>query len=200
MPKFLEIVCIALGLAMDAFAVSIAASVALKRCTPRQVFRLSFHFGLFQALMPVIGWLIGRGFYKYIAPFDHWVAFALLAFIGAKMLLESFQPADEPKPDCDPTKGASLVLLSIGTSIDALAAGLAFSVLAGGIWLPALVIGLITAALVVVGMRIGARLGLALGHYVEITGGIVLIGIGVKILIDHIWFNAGAAPPIATGL
>jgi len=140
MPQFLEIICVALGLAMDAFAVSIAASVMLKRATPRQVFRLSFHFGLFQALMPVLGWLIGRSFYQYIAPFDHWVAFALLAFIGGKMLLESFQPDDKPKSDCDPTKGATLVLLSIGTSIDALAAGLAFSVLAGGIWLPALVI------------------------------------------------------------
>jgi len=194
MPHLLEIIGIALGVAMDAFAVAIATSIALRRVRPRQVFRLSFHFGLFQALMPVLGWLLGRSFYLYIEAYDHWVAFALLAFIGGRALYEvhnnrhNDQP---PRPAKEPTRGLNLVLLSLATSIDALAVGLAFSMLEMDIWLPVILIGLVTAAMTMLGMQLGAALGLRFSRRVEILGGLILIGIGVKIVLDHLWLNGG---------
>jgi putative Mn2+ efflux pump MntP len=194
MPHLLEIIGIALGVAMDAFAVAIAISVALRHVKPRQVFRLSFHFGLFQALMPVLGWLLGRSFYLYIEAYDHWVAFALLAFIGGRALyvVHNNRHDDQPRPpQKDPTRGLNLLLLSLATSIDALAVGLTFSVLAMSIWLPVILIGLVTAGMTMLGMHIGAAVGLRFSRRVEILGGLILIGIGVKIVIDHLWLNGG---------
>jgi putative Mn2+ efflux pump MntP len=194
MPHLLDTIGIALGVAMDAFAVAIATSVALRRVRPRQVFRLSFHFGLFQALMPVLGWLLGRSFSLYIQAYDHWVAFALLAFIGGRALYEVHNDKSGGKPKNagkDPTRGLNLVLLSVATSIDALAVGLAFSMLEMVIWLPVLIIGLVTAAMTVLGMHIGAAVGLRFSRRVEFAGGLILIGIGVKIVIDHVWLNGG---------
>lgn len=194
MPHLLETTVIALGVAMDAFAVAIATSVMLRRVRPRQVFRLSFHFGLFQALMPVIGWLLGRSFYRHILHYDHWVAFALLSFIGGRALYEVYTSRHQPqaeKPKRDPTRGFNLVLLSVATSIDALAVGLAFSMLEMDIWIPVLIIGVITAAMTMLGMHIGCAVGLRFSRRVEIAGGLILIGIGVKIVIDHLWLNGG---------
>ena len=181
----LQTLGIAVGLAMDASAVSIGSSVTLDRVTRRQVFRFAFHFGLFQALMPVLGWLLGCTVCNLIATWDHWVAFALLSSIGVKAIWESFgSPAtDAPK---DPTRGLSLVLLSIATSIDALAVGLSLAMLDVCIWYPVVVIGVVTAALVVLGMLIGSRLGLRFGRYMRVVGGLVLIGIGLKILFEHL--------------
>jgi len=194
MPLLLETAGIALGVAMDAFAVAIATSVVLRRVRPRQVFRLSFHFGLFQALMPVLGWLLGRGFARHIAPYDHWVAFALLVFIGGRALYEARngrKDQERENPRSDPTRGANLVLLSVATSIDALAVGLAFSMLEMDIWIPVLIIGLITAGMTVLGMQIGAAVGLRFSRRVEIAGGLILIAIGIKIVLDHLWLNGG---------
>ncbi len=177
---------IALGLAMDAFAVAIGAGLQLCGATPRQTFRLAWHFGLFQAFMPIIGWLAGRTVAQYIAPVDHWIAFGLLAFIGGKMVYEALRDEGDEAEACDPTKGWRLVLLSIATSIDALAVGLSLALLGVSIWYPALVIGVVAGVLTVVGMELGKRFGALLGRRMEIVGGLILIGIGVKILVEHL--------------
>ena len=171
---------------MDAFAVSIASSIIIGEVNKRHVFRLSFHFGLFQAMMPVIGWLAGRTVHEYISGVDHWLAFALLGFIGGKAIYESFSGDEDRQERGDPSKGFSLVLLSTATSIDALAVGLSFAVLNVTIWYPSLIIGVITGGLSMVGVLLGGRLGRRFGRRMEIVGGLVLIGIGIKILIDHL--------------
>ena len=176
---------LALALAMDAFAVALGTGAVLSRLTGRHLFRLGFHFGLFQALMPVIGWLAGLTIIQWVEAWDHWIAFSLLAIIGGRMIYEAF--SDEEKAnDRDPTKGLSLVLLSIATSIDALAVGFSLSVIGVSIWMPALVIGLVAGVLTIAGMLLGGRIGDRWGTRVEIFGGLVLIAIGIKILIEHL--------------
>lgn len=176
---------IAVGLAMDAFAVSIAAGLAIDRLTHRHVFRVAFHFGLFQFMMPVAGWFVGRAVAEYIVAYDHWVAFALLSFIGGKMIWEARRP-DRPRGPTDPTRGWSLVTLSVATSIDALAVGLSLAFLGVSIWLPSVVIGLVAAAMSLIGICLGSRLGGATRHWAERIGGLVLIGIGVRIVVVHL--------------
>lgn len=171
---------------MDAFAVAIGAGLQLCHVTPRQTFRLAWHFGLFQGFMPVIGWLAGRTLVQYIAPVDHWIAFGLLAFIGGKMIYEALTHRDEAVDRCDPTKGWSLVVLSIATSIDALAVGLSLAVLGLDIWYPAIVIGVVAGVLTVLGLELGKRFGALLGKRMEIVGGLILIAIGVRILVEHL--------------
>ncbi len=176
---------LALALAMDAFAVALGTGAVLSRLTGRHLFRLGFHFGLFQALMPVIGWLAGLTIIQWVEAWDHWIAFSLLAIIGGRMIYEAFSD-EENTDDRDPTKGLSLVLLSIATSIDALAVGFSLSVIGVSIWMPALVIGLVAGILTIVGMLLGGRIGDRWGSRVEIFGGLVLIALGVKILIEHL--------------
>lgn len=176
---------IAVGLAMDATAVAIATSVRLGRVSRRQVFRFAFHFALFQAVMPVMGWFAGRGLKEYIESWDHWVAFVLLGLIGGKAIVDVFREEDGDTDVSDPTRGFSLIALSVATSIDALAVGLSFAVLKVEIWYPALVIGVVTAALTVLGMLVGARLGRRFGLRVRVLGGVILIAIGIKILVEH---------------
>jgi manganese efflux pump family protein len=176
---------LAVGLSMDAFAVATAASVTLGRVTPRQVFRFAFHFGLFQAMMPVLGWLAGLTVQRYIQAWDHWAAFGLLVFVGGKAIVQALKSPEDGSDKPDPTRGLSLVVLSVATSLDALAVGLSFAMVRVRIWYPAVVIGLITAGLTWVGMLVGSRLGTRFGRRMEIAGGLVLIGIGVKILISH---------------
>jgi len=176
---------IAVALAMDAFAVSIASGLKLGHATGRQVFRLSFHFGLFQFLMPVVGWYVGRQVAELIAQFDHWIAFGLLTGIGGRMLWEA---RNENRPDTwiDPTRGMSLVTLSVATSIDALVAGVGLALLNEPIWLAAVIIGVVTAALTSIGIRGGSRLGRRWGRRAEVAGGGVLILIGLRILVTHL--------------
>lgn len=169
---------------MDAFAVAIGTSITLGRVNARQVFRLGFHFGLFQAMMPVLGYLAGLTVQDSIKAWDHWVAFALLAFIGGRAIRESLNPDEDESPG-DPTKGMSLVTLSVATSIDALAVGMSFAMLGIGIVLPSIIIGLVAGAMTVTGMAIGSRLGSLFGRRMEMAGGIVLILIGLKILASH---------------
>lgn len=183
----LTLIGIAVGLAMDAFAVSIAAGLALKRVDARQTFRLAWHFGLFQAFMPVIGWLAGLSVERWIAPIDHWIAFGLLATIGGRMIHESFADHDDDRRRAvDPTRGWSLVVLSVATSIDALAVGLSLALLGVSIWYPAVVIGLVAFAFTAAGLHVGGRFGSRLGTRMETVGGAVLIAIGVRILIEHL--------------
>jgi len=181
---WITLIGIAVALAMDAFAVALGAGMTLSPLSGRHLFRLGFHFGLFQALMPIVGWLAGLTIQSRIAAWDHWVAFGLLTFVGGKMIWEAFREEDEEKAT-DPTRGLTLVILSIATSIDALAVGLSLAMLGVSIWVPALVIGVVAAAFTVAGMLLGRRLGALWGRRVEIFGGLVLCGIGIKILIEH---------------
>ena len=176
---------LALALAMDAFAVALGTGTVLARLTGRHIFRLGFHFGLFQALMPVVGWLAGQTVVRFVSAWDHWIAFALLVLIGGRMIREALC-GEEKADDRDPTRGLSLVMLSIATSIDALAVGFSLSVIGVSIWFPAFIIGLVAGALTVVGMLVGRRIGDRWGPRVEILGGIVLIVIGTRILCEHL--------------
>jgi manganese efflux pump family protein len=179
--SLLSLLGIAVGLAMDAFAVSIAAGLAVASVTPRHVFRVSFHFGLFQFLMPILGWLAGGQVAAYFGHYDHWVAFGLLIYVGGKMLWEAHH-GKKGGNERDPTRGLSLVTLSIATSLDALAVGVSMAFLGVSVWFPAVVIGIITAALSAVGIKFGGRIGPRWEHWAEAAGGIVLIAIGLKVL------------------
>ncbi len=185
--QFVNISAIAVALAMDAFAVSIATGVSLKDVSFRQTFRMSWHFGLFQAMMPVIGWSVGLSIRAYIERYDHWVAFVLLAFVGINMIREAFQHDKGEEQKKDPTKGMALVILSVATSIDALAVGLSISILNVSIWTPALIIGIVAGIFSIVGLQIGKRISSAtrFGRYAGAIGGIVLLAIGFKILHEH---------------
>jgi len=183
--SWLNVFGIAVALAMDAFAVAIAAGLAIDRLTHRHVFRLAWHFGLFQFLMPVIGWLAGRTVSSHIAAWDHWVAFGLLSFIGLKMLYQAWR-GPGGRPPGDPTRGWMLVTLSVATSIDALAVGLSMAFLDVAIWLPSVVIGVVAGALTWFGIVFGSRLGrLAAGkaRWAEALGGAVLLAIGIRIIV-----------------
>ena len=182
---FLTIVFIAVGLAMDALAVSLGIGTGQYACETRPQFRLWFHFGLSQALMPVLGWLGGLSVQAYIADFDHWVAFVLLAFVGGRMIRSGISDGDDVQ-DCDPSRGSMLVLLSIAVSIDALAVGFSLAAMRVSIFYPAVVIGLVTATLSAIGLRLGGRLGQTFGKRMEIIGGVILIAIGLRILISHL--------------
>lgn len=185
-----SIIALAFGLAMDAFAVAVGVSVSLGRVSPRQVFRFGFHFGLFQALMPLLGWAAGNFVGDQIQAWDHWVAFGLLSVIGLKALRDSLRGGPrETQNGPDPTRGVRLVLFSVATSTDALAVGLTLGMLEVQVWYAVALIGLVTATLTVAGMVCGAWLGRRLGvrfeRRVEAAGGLILIGIGAKILIEN---------------
>lgn len=182
---FLEIVLIAIGLAMDAFAVSICAGTNKLTKGKRPTFRLSFHFGLFQFLMPIIGWFLGFSIQKYIEDYDHWIVLILLSYVGLKMIKSGLNENSEIEKG-DLSKGMNLVMVSIATSIDALAVGISLAMLQTGIWYPSIIIGIITAGLSVLGVQLGNKLGSKFGKRMEILGGIILILIGIRILITHI--------------
>ncbi len=186
MPWF-NIIGIAVGLAMDAFAVSIAAGLTIRHLTGRHVFRLAWHFGFFQFMMPILGWLAGTTVSSYISAYDHWVAFGLLIFIGGKMLREAFSSTEARPKGGDPTRGLMLVTLSVATSIDALAVGLSLAFLRVSIWIPSVVIGLVAGALTTVGILFGSRLGGRWQRGAEMVGGVILILIGLRIVVSHIY-------------
>jgi manganese efflux pump family protein len=180
-----EVLLIAFALAMDAFAVALSTGAYLVRVNVRQTFRLVFHFGLFQFFMPILGWVAGAQLLRFMSAFDHWIAFALLAFIGGRMVSSAFQTrADEIRGDV--TRGMSLVALSVATSIDALAVGLSLAVIDTPIVFPSLIIGLIAAFMTFLGLRLGERFSAAFGKKMELAGGIILICIGAKILFEHL--------------
>jgi putative Mn2+ efflux pump MntP len=181
--NLLNIITIALGLSADAFAVSIVSGAAYKKLHIAHVFRIALFFGLFQAVMPLVGYAAALSVEQFIAPFDHWIAFALLSAIGAKMIFESLKlKTDQPM---DPSKISILLILSIATSIDALAVGVTLSLLSSSITLAVIIIGLITFALSWLGVYIGKKLGHFFENKIEAIGGIILIAIGIKILLQH---------------
>lgn len=179
-------VIIACGLAMDATAVCLGAGATGRARDGRAAFRLVFHFGLFQMLMPAVGWLLGRGLVGIVHRVDHWLAFALLAVVGSRMVLAGLRPGDDDAPRGDPTRGWPLVALSVATSIDALAVGLGLAVLDVAIWLPCLLIGVITAAMSWGGLALGGVLHARWGSRMEMAGGVLLILIGLQILVSHL--------------
>ncbi len=182
--SLLEVFLIALGLAMDAFAVCLCAGTTGFINGLRPVFRLAFHFGLFQALMPALGWLVGIGVERYIAAFDHWVAFGLLAFVGVRMIRSGLAPDGDE--DCvDPSRGGTLIMLAIATSIDAFAVGLSFAVLRVSIVWPVIIIGVVAALMSMLGIYLGNRLGQTFGKRMEVIGGFILVVIGIRVVISH---------------
>jgi manganese efflux pump family protein len=182
--NLIEIIIIAVGISMDAFAVSMSSGLNKQMHNKRSAIRLSFHFGLFQCLMPIIGWFIGSKIEKYIVSVDHWIAFSLLLFIGCKMIYECYQ--NNISNQTDPSKGWNLVTLSFATSIDALAIGLSLAFLRVNIIYPAIFFGVITAIFSLSGIFLGAHLGKILGKKMEFIGGLILIIIGIKILLTDL--------------
>lgn len=186
----ITLIVTALALGMDAFAISAAIAATLPIMTMRRVFRLTWHFGLFQGLMTVVGWLGGAGLSAFSQGLNHWIAFGILVFLGLKMIHEARSPMEKAQ-DFDPTKGWSLVILSVATSIDALAVGVSLSLLEAPVIRPATMIGLVALVMAYLGTRLGRRAASSLGSYAEIVGGLVLILIGVRILVNHLWLNQG---------
>lgn len=180
------IIGLAIALAMDAFAVSIGVGIQLKKISLRQTFRLSYHFGLFQALMPILGWSFGSAISQFTESYAHWIAFALLALVGTNMLRETLSEKEEQPKDA--TRGITLVTLSVATSIDALAVGLSLSMLDISILQPALIIGLVACAFTIFGMHMGRKIAQfdKVSLYAEILGGLVLWGIGIHILWEKV--------------
>jgi putative Mn2+ efflux pump MntP len=185
--SFILVLGIAAALAMDCFAVTLGMACGTKGLTMKQVVRMAAFFGGFQFVMPVAGWLAGDKLLGFIRNFDHWVAFGLLTLIGGRMIYESFGLNEEEKA-CRPdqTQGTRLVVLSLATSIDALAVGLSLGVIRTSILYPAAVIGVTSFVLTIVGAKLGPVAGRFAGRRAELLGGLILIGIGVKILIEHL--------------
>ncbi|MBR4216874.1 MAG: manganese efflux pump [Candidatus Methanomethylophilaceae archaeon] len=183
---FIAILLIAVGLAMDAFAVSLCKGLALRKVTLCNMFIAGLWFGGFQALMPIIGFYLGVSFYDLISAYDHWVAFFLLFLIGANMVREGLFGEEE---EVDADMGVkTMVLLAIATSIDALAIGISFAMTEDSIFLPALIIGVVTLVISMAGVKIGSLFGDRFGKKAEALGGIILIIIGLKVLLEGLGF------------
>ena len=183
MAIFIELLLIGVGLSMDAFAVSICKGLAMRRVNKKQAFVIGLFFGGFQALMPFIGWALGTQFESYITSIDHWIAFVLLAFIGGKMIAEAVRPEDE-NVEID----KEMFVLAVATSIDALAVGITFAFLNYPIGEAVTIIGLTTFCISIGGVYVGNFFGNRYKKKAEIAGGIILVLIGVKILLEHLGF------------
>lgn len=188
----IELLLVGIGLSMDAFAVSVCKGLCMKRLDMRKAVVIALFFGGFQALMPLVGWALGTQFEQFITPVDHWIAFVLLALIGAKMLWDSFHEGEEDIscPVDDKLDVRELTMLAIATSIDALAVGITFAFLQVDIVASVAIIGITTFVLALVGVAVGHRFGARYEKAATITGGVVLILIGLKILLEHLGFIA----------
>ena len=181
----IELAAVAFALSLDAFAVAVASGVVIQEKKVAHAIRLALFFGGFQALMPLIGWLAGHGLSRFISGCDHWIAFALLAAVGLKMIYEAFKL--EPEEKRDRSFGVPILLvLAIATSLDALAVGLSLALTDIAIMTPVIVIGAVTFTLSLIGVWIGDRFGHLFESKIEIVGGLILIAIGVKILLGHL--------------
>ena len=182
--SFPYILAVALALAMDVLAVSLALGLSRKlRATA--VLRLASAFGLFQAGMTLLGSFVGENLIKYVQSIDHWVAFGLLLVVGVRMGYESFKPP-HLKSAGDPSRGLALVTLAVATSIDALAVGLSLAALHSSLWYPAAVIGAVSFILGIMGMTVGPKIGKFVGRWAELLGGVILVAIGIRILVSHL--------------
>lgn len=185
---FITLFLIAVGLAMDAFSVAVTDGIILKKVTPAKALKVGIFFGGFQFLMPCIGWVLGSAFARYIESCDHWIAFVLLAFIGGKMLFEALGKKEDEVEVRNPLGYKVLTLLAIATSIDALAVGVTFATMNIGVLFASGVIGIVAFVFSFTGIYIGNRFGDLFGNKAGIAGGAVLILIGLKILIEHLFF------------
>ena len=185
--SIIEIVLLAIGLSMDSLAVSVTGGAVIRNCTVCNMVKIGSFMGITQATMTVLGYLAGVGFQKYITAFDHWIAFVLLLYLGGKMIYDSTQEEDE---DCktNPLCNETLFGLSIATSIDALAIGISLAILKSDIIIQASLIGIITFLMSVSGVYFGSRFGRKVDLKLDLIGGLILIGIGAKILIEHLFF------------
>jgi putative Mn2+ efflux pump MntP len=181
---FVEILLLAFGLAADAFAVSVSAGSTGATMGSRAMIRLSFHLGLFQFLMPVIGWLAGLSIQQYVLPYEQWIAFGLLLGVGLRMVYSAADDSHAAQPD--PSRGALLVVFSVATSLDALAIGMSLALMQVSIWYPAVVIGIVTGMTSFAGMLLGRKFSKKLGRRATIAGGIILIFIGTRILVGDL--------------
>lgn len=170
---------------MDAFAVSLGIGTGGQARDLRSKFRLAFHFGWFQAMMTFLGWLMGSTVERYVDQFDHWIAFGLLGYVGVNMIRNGFREGEKSYTS-NPSKGGILILLSVATSIDALAVGMSMGLIGTSIWFPSVLIGVVTLVLSAIGLQAGVKLGEKFGKRVEILGGLILIGIGLRVLITHL--------------
>ena len=181
-----ELVLLALGLAMDAFAVAVCRGLAMDRLNVKHAFIIALFFGGFQAAMPLAGWALGTYFEKYITSIDHWIAFILLSIIGGKMIYEAVKPEEECSSISSRLNIKELLVMAVATSIDALAAGITFAFLKVNIALSVSLIGIITFILSFIGVMVGNRFGSKYKNKAELAGGIVLILIGIKVLLEHL--------------
>ncbi len=177
---------IATGLAMDAFAVSLGIGTTGQASDRRAKFRLAFHFGVFQAGMTLLGWLVGSTIAGFISSIDHWVALVLLGYVGVNMIRSGLDKDGECYQS-NPSKGKTLMMLCVATSLDAMAVGLGMAMIHSPVMLPAIIIGVVTSGLSVFGLLAGTRLGETFGKRMEILGGLILIGIGLRIVFTHIF-------------
>ena len=190
MKSLIELLLLALALAMDCFTVSVVCGVLVRRCKAGLMLRLAFLFGFFQALMTLIGWALTSSFSTYLEAVDHWIAFGLLFVIGIEMIADAFKPSEQKT--IDPYGLKSELLLAIATSIDALAVGISFActgyTAVAQLWTPLALIGLVSFIMSIIGFALGVRYGDAVTRRVkpELLGGLILIGIGIKILIEHL--------------
>ncbi len=180
-----EILVVAVGLSMDAAAVSLAAGAGNRARGARATFRLSFHFGLFQFLMPVAGWFVGAGLARYVQSVGYWIAFGLLLVVGGRMIHAALSDEDG-RTATDPSRGATLIVLSVATSLDAFAVGLTLAMLGTGVWYASIVIGVVTASLSCVAVIAGRRVGRRFGPRMEAVGGLAIVAVGVKILVQNL--------------
>jgi putative Mn2+ efflux pump MntP len=188
MELFIEFLLIGIGLSMDAFAVSICKGLAMRKVNKKQAFVIGLFFGGFQALMPLIGWALGIRFQSYITNIDHWIAFVLLAFIGGKMIVEALKPEEEEAVEVmdPPLDIKEMFILAIATSIDALAVGVTFAFLDYPIVEAITIIGIITFIISIVGVYVGNFFGSRYKNKAELAGGVILVLLGCKILLEHL--------------
>lgn len=183
--EYLSVLLIAVGLAMDAFAVAICKGLAMRKPGVKAILVIGLWFGFFQAVMPVIGYLLGSSFYSYISDYDHWIAFALLALIGVNMIREALSGEEEEGVD-DSIGFRTMLVLAIATSIDALAVGISLAMTGDDIVQSAVMIGVVTFLISAAGVKMGSLVGDRFGSRAELVGGVILILIGLRILLDHL--------------
>ncbi|MBR6349085.1 MAG: manganese efflux pump [Lachnospiraceae bacterium] len=182
-----EVLIIAVGLSMDAFAVALCKGLSMKKLSIKYGIIIALFFGVFQALMPLIGWFVSSRFEKYIKAYDHWIAFAILLIIGAKMIIDAIKESRDPEKETEfRFKVTEMLILAVATSIDALAVGVSFGLLEINIWSSISIIGCVTFILSFIGVIIGNFFGNRFRTKAEIAGGIILILLGVKILLEHL--------------
>lgn len=185
--SIIEIVLLAIGLSMDSLAVSVTGGAMIRKCTVCNMVKIGSFMGITQAVMTVLGYLAGIGFQKYITAFDHWIAFILLLYLGSKMIYDSTQEEEECK--ANPLCNKTLFGLAIATSIDAMAIGISLAILKSDIVIQASLIGIVTFLMSVSGVYFGSRFGRKVDLKLDLIGGLILIGIGAKILIEHLFFS-----------